>query len=152
MSTKNRYSLWHRLTNIFIYLFFESNKFNSFPFHITFTFLFGYIFTSTWLLLKHLMVIHYHIIKQHWNHYRKYREPTTPWCTGNRQRAYILVVTTRSGCQYNRKGKFLNQSIPMLLLKSCLSVHWIFHIVEEEDTLPDLNDITKEDLRRLWLW
>ena len=38
-------------------------------------------------------------------------------------RAYRLVATTRSRCQYNRKGKFLNQSIPMILLKSCLSIH-----------------------------
>lgn len=89
------------------------------------TFLLRYIITSTLLLLKHFMVIHYYTIKQNWNHYRWYREPSTPWWTGNRQRAYRLVATTRSRCQYNRKGKFLNQSIPMILLKR-LSIHWVF--------------------------
>lgn len=129
-----------------------SNKFNSFPFHSTFTFLFGYMITSTLLFLKHFMVIHYYTIKQNWNLYRWDREPTTPWRTGNQQRAYRLAAATRSGCKYNREGKFLNQRIPMILLKSCLFVHWIFQIVEEDYTLSDiLNDITKEDLRCLRL-
>lgn len=102
-----------------------SNKFNSFPFHSTFTFLFGYMITSTLLFLKHFMVIHYYTIKQNWNLYRWNREPTTPWRTGNQQRAYRLVAATRSGCKYNRKGKFLNQRIPMILLKSCLCC-WMY--------------------------
>lgn len=97
----------------------ESEKFISFSHHIYI--LFGYVITSTLLLSKQFMVIHYYTIKQNWNHYRWYRESSTPWWTGNRQRAYRLVATTRSGCKYNRKGKFLNQSIPMILLKSCLS-------------------------------
>lgn len=111
---------------LFLWFFFcGSNKFNSFPFHSTFTFLFGYMITSTLLFLKHFMVIHYYTIKQNWNLYRWNREPTTPWRTGNQQRAYRLVAATRSGCKYNRKGKFLNQRIPMILLKSCLCC-WMY--------------------------
>lgn len=45
------------------------------------TFLLRYIITSTLLLLKHFMVIHYYTIKQNWNHYREQRthHPLMDW-------------------------------------------------------------------------